>query len=460
MKIPIALLLTFPLLSSATNFPMAGQEDYASVTQPLLEKGMREMGAYAMLHQLTTNVGARLSGSPEAAKAVAWGQKKMEQLGFENVRLIPCMVPHWVRGDKEEFTLTTSSGQKLRLNGTALGMSVGTPANGITAEVIEVKSLEEAGKLGEKAKGKIVFFNGPMDPTLVSTFGAYGGAVGQRSAGASTVAKFGAVGVLVRSMTLDPDDEPHTGAMRYAEGVKKIPAAALGIQSAERLSAAIKKGPAKVRFVLSCKQLPDGPSANVVGEIRGSEFPDEVIVVGGHLDSWDKGTGAHDDGAGVCQSLEALRLFKGLGWKPKRTIRVVLFMNEENGGRGAAAYLDFAKKSGEKHIAALESDAGGFAPRGFNTSVSAEESARVSKWLPALSVFEAEKFSYGGGGGADVGPLREVGTVLFGLQPESQRYFDYHHSHKDTLDKVSRRELELGALAMATLVWLISEEGI
>ncbi len=458
MKLSICLAAFLPLLVSSTS--VQAPNDYPSVTQPLLQKGMREMGAYSMLQELTSKVGARLSGSPEAAKAVAWGKAKMEQLGFQNVRLVPCMVPHWVRGNKESLSMTGPDGKRISLSGTALGMSVGTPAKGITAEVVEVKSVEEAAKLGAKAKGKIVLFNGPMDATSINTFGAYGGAVGQRVSGAATVAKLGAVGALVRSMTLDPDDEPHTGATRYADGGRKIPAAALGVKSAERLSAALKKGKVRVHMVLSCKQLPDAPSANVVGELKGSVYPNEVIVVGGHLDSWDKGTGAHDDGAGICQSLEVLRLIKGLGWKPKRTIRVVLFMNEENGGRGAAAYLEYAKKTGEKHVAGIESDSGGFAPRGLNCSLPAEQSAKVIKWQSALSVFEANQLSFGGGGGADVGPLREIGAVLFGLQPESQRYFDYHHSNKDTIDKVNRRELELGALAMATLIWLISEEGL
>lgn len=427
-----------------------------TVSRALGDKGLRELGAFNMLHELTSQVGGRLSGSPEAAKAVEWGKATMQRLGFQNVRLVPCMVPHWVRGTTESLVMVDSEGHETPLTCCALGGSVA--ADGVSAEVVEVHSIAEAAALGERAKGKFVFYNGPMDPTLLSTFAAYGGAGPQRFGGAAQAAKVGAVGALVRSMTLDPDDVPHTGVMNYEDGVGKVPGAALSIVAANKLSAALAHGPVRVRLTLSCQTLPDEPSASLVGEIVGSQFPNEVIVMGGHLDSWDKGKGAHDDGAGVTQSLEALRLIRDLGLRPKRTIRVVLFMNEENGGRGAEAYAADAKASKQKHIAGIESDSGGFAPRGFSCSL--KGSRRLSGWLPALSAFEAERFTFGGGGGADVGPLAKQGAVLFGLAPESQRYFDYHHSDKDTLDKVNPRELELGALSMAMLAWLISEEGI
>lgn len=417
-------------------------------------RGLTELGAYRLLDELTSKIGGRLSGSPEAARAVAWGKATMERLGFQNVRLVNCMVPHWVRGKTERGGIV--GGPKLSL--CALGGSVATPAGGLEAEVVEVRSLQEAEALGDRAKGKIVFFNRPFDPTLLQTFAAYGGAVDQRAGGASAAARSGAVGVLIRSMTLATDDAPHTGALRYADAVPQIPAAALGIQSAERLSAELKANPRlRVRFELSCKTLPDEPSANVIGEITGSELPNEIIVMGGHLDSWDTGKGAHDDGAGVCQSLEALRLLKAAGLRPKRTIRVVLFMNEENGGRGAAAYLEFAKAERAKHVAAIESDSGGFMPRAF--TVSEDRIQAANRWLPMLNPFGIERFSPGGGG-ADVGPLKAIGAALFGLQPDNQRYFDYHHARTDTIDKVNPRELECGAIAMALLAWSISEDGI
>jgi hypothetical protein len=305
-----------------------------------------------------------------------------------------------------------------------------------------------------------VFFNGAFDPTLINTLAQYGGAVGQRTAGASVAAAQGALAVLVRSMTTAPDDVPHTGVVAYKEGVSKIPAAALSFVAADRLQAALKNGPATVKLTLGCRTAADEPSASVIGEITGSELPNEVIVMGGHLDSWDKGRGAHDDGAGVVHSLEALRLIRELGWKPKRTIRVVLFMNEEQTGTGGEAYAAFVKQAGEKPVAAIESDLGGFAPRGFSTSVSTEKGEMIRSWMPALSMFEAEKMRFGGGGGSDIGPLAPIGAALFGFDPENQRYFDYHHSDKDTIDKVNPRELELGAMSLALLAWLLSEHGV
>ncbi len=417
----------------------------------LRKKGLTELGAYSMLNELTTRIGARVSGSREAARAVRWVGDQLRGIGATGVREVPCMVPHWTRGDTESAMLNGT--QKLAI--CALGGSIGTPKSGIEAEVIEVRSLKEAEELGARGKGKIVFFNRGFDPTLPATFAAYGGAVDQRGGGATAAAQSGAVAVLVRSMTLATDDAPHTGAMRYGPG-RKIPAAALGIQSAERLSAALKDGTVRVRLTLSCQTLPDEPSADVLGEIRGTELPDEVIVVGGHLDSWDLGRGAHDDGAGVTQAMEALRFIKGLGLHPKRTIRVVAWMNEENGGRGAAAYAAYAKTASEKHFAAIESDSGGFMPRAFGASE--EKLAALRAWEPFLRDFGIERF-VAGGSDADNGPLKAYGAILFALQPENQRYFDYHHSLNDTIDKVNPRELEFGAISMAALCWLLSERG-
>jgi carboxypeptidase Q len=455
--------LRLPLLVSCCALATLslGQSGFDARLIALKTKGLHELGAYSLLGELSGGIGARLSGSPKAAEAVQWGQRTMERLGFQNVHLVPCMVPHWVRGDRQELTMADSSGGNTPLTICTLGGSIATPAAGIQAQVIEVHSLDEAGKLGDQAKGKILFFNRGFDPTLTNTFEAYGGAVDQRFGGAVVAGRIGAVGVLVRSMTLDPDDVPHTGAMGYRDGVAKVPAVALSIVAANKLSEALKRNPnLTVNLNVNPQTLPDEPSASVVGEITGTEKPNEVIVMGGHLDSWDLGRGAHDDGAGVTQSLEALRLLKELGWKPKRTIRVVLFMNEENGGRGAKAYAAYAKTAKEKHIAALESDSGGFAPLGFGTSLKRNQIGKVNRWLPALAPFEINHFTPEGEGGADVDPLGPLGAVVFGLEPESQRYFDYHHSDKDTIDKVNPRELELGAMSMAMLVWLISENGV
>lgn len=422
----------------------------SELTDTLRTRGMTDLGAFSLLHELTTKVGGRVSGSENAAKAVVWGKATMERLGFDNVQLVPCMVPHWVRGNVESCVADGPSGS-MPLKICALGTSPGTPDSGVTAEVVEVHSLAEVTRLGDKLKGKIVFYNRPFNPALIN--GQYGDAGDQRFQGPATAAKVGAVASLSRSLTQFVDDDPHTGTTRDP----KIPAAALSTLAADKLSAELKKGPVRITLKLSCQNLPDVPSASVAGEIKGSEKPNEVIVMGGHLDSWDLAQGAHDDGAGVCQALEALRVIKTTGLKPKRTIRVVLFMDEEIGGRGAEAYLAFAKKGGQRHVAGIESDAGGFTPRSFSTDVVDRD--KLGAWIGDLRPFGIERFEVGGGG-ADVGPLASIGAAQFGLSPDTQRYFDYHHSAKDTLDKVHPREIELGALAMAALAWHISEEGL
>ena len=431
-------------------------KDQTSVRDAILKQGLTDLGAYTMLSELCTTVGGRLSGSANAAKAVEWTKEKMQRNGLLGVREIPCMVPHWVRGDTSSATLITPSGSTT-LSACALGMSPGTPAEGILTDVVEVHSLEEVAKLGSAVKGKIVFYNRPFEQTLPTTFAMYGKAGDQRFAGPATAAKFGAVGALVRSMTSLDDDAPHTGTTVFPEGQPKIPAAALGLHSADLLSQAIKAGSAQVKMQFNCQTLPDEPSASVIGEIRGSERPDEVIVIGGHLDSWDLAQGAHDDGAGVAQALEALRIIKALGLKPKRTIRAIAWMNEENGGRGAKSYAEWVNKSGQKPYASLESDSGGFMPRALGAT--APDMKKVGSWQPLLEIFGVDRVKPGGGE-ADNSPLAEQKSALFGVEPDNARYFDYHHSRTDTIDKVNPRELEFGAMAEATLAWLISEEGL
>ncbi len=416
--------------------------------------------SYDWLRQLTKGVGARLSGSVGAQKAVDWGKKTMEQAGFDRVFLQEVMVPHWVRGAREQAYIHIGN-QKITVPLAALGGSVATAPAGLEAGVIEVKSFPELRALGaDRVRGKIVFFNRPMDPTKINTFEAYSGAVDQRGSGATEAAKLGAVGAIVRSMTNLHDDNPHTGGMRYGTGVPLIPTAAISTNAADLLSQSLAEKPDLTFFFRqNCETLPDAKSYNVVGEIRGSEKPDEIIVVGGHLDSWDLAEGAHDDGAGCVQAMEVLRIMKTLGIKPKRTIRAVLFMNEENGLRGGIKYADLARQNNEKHIAAIESDNGGFTPRGFGIVGNASQQASVNPWKPLL-------FPYGltdigpGSGGADIGPLAQSGTVLFGFKPDSQRYFDYHHTPIDTFETVSQRELELGAASMAALVYLLDTHGI
>ena len=411
---------------------------------------------YQWLDVLSNDIGGRLSGSPEAQQAVEWGENLMKELGFDKVWLQPVMVPHWVRGEKEEASFTVNN-SKFNVPICALGGSIATPENGVTGEVIEVQSLEEAESLGEKLRGKIVFFNRPFDDTLLKTFRAYGGCVGQRVNGAKVSGKFGVLGVIVRSMTNSIDDYPHTGTMSYKDlpEEEKVPTAAISTRAANLLSEQLKENPhLKFYFKQSCKTLPDAPSFNVIGEIIGSEFPEKYITIGGHLDSWDLGDGAHDDGAGIVQSIEVARLLRLNGIKPKHTIRIVLFMNEENGLRGGKKYAEEAEKNNENHIAALESDAGGFTPRGFSFDENGKNYELFMSWKSLLAPYGLHDINKGGSG-ADIGPLKNDTISLFGYRPDSQRYFDYHHAETDTFDKVNKRELELGAASMTALVYLL-----
>ena len=422
----------------------------------LFNAALTQGKSYEWLRDLTKNIGGRLSGSLEAQKAVEWGEKIMKEVGLDSVWLQPVMVPHWVRGEKEEAHYTTN-GQKKNVPICALGFSVATPKNGVTAEVIEVKSLEEAEALGDKMMGKIVFFNRPFDDTLINTFKAYGGCVDQRVRGASICGQFGAEGVIVRSMTNAIDDYPHTGTMSYGDlpTSKYIPAAAISSKAAETLSKDLKKHPKlKFHFKQYCQNLPDAPSFNVVGELKGSENPENIFVVGGHLDSWDLGEGAHDDGSGIVQSLEVAYLFKKNNIRPKNTLRVVFFMNEENGTRGAKKYAELAKLNKENHIGGLESDAGGHTPRGFSIDANSANTELLQSWKKLLSPYGLHDFDKGGSG-ADISPLRGENVTLVGYRPDPQRYFDYHHTSRDTFDKVNKRELELGSASMASIIYLM-----
>lgn len=421
---------------------------------------------YENLRYLCKNIGQRLSGSPNAQKAVDWGKKLMESYGFDKVYLQPCMVPHWVRGAKEEGAIIKGD-KRISVHIAALGMSVATPKNGITAPVIELHSLKELATLGKDAiKGKIVFFNRPFDERFIETLRAYGTAGDQRFAGPAAAAKYGAVGVIVRSLTGRQDDYPHTGMTAYIKDSLNIPSAAISTNDANKLSAMLKmKSLPQVKFYFkqSCMHLPDAPSFNVVGELKGTENPNKYITVGGHLDSWDLAEGAHDDGTGVMGSLEAVRLLKVMDYKPKNSIRAVFFMNEENGDRGGEKYADLAAENKEEHIAAIESDLGGFTPRGFSfEGVSHSLIEKINKnWGPLLTPYGSGML-VPGGGGSDIGPLagKVKGVVLIGYLPDSQRYFDVHHTPDDVFENVSKRELELGAASMASLIYLIDQHGI
>jgi carboxypeptidase Q len=421
---------------------------------------------YENLRYLCKSIGQRLSGSAGAEKSVQWSKKLMDSYGFDKVYLQECMVPHWVRGAKEQGFIIDGK-TRIPVAIAALGMSVGTPAAGITANVVEVKSLKELDALGESViKGKIVFFNGPFDQRFIETGQGYGAAGIQRFAGPAAAAKYGAVGAIVRSITPALDDYPHTGGTVYAEGGVKIPAAAISTLAANKLSSMLKlrKLPLiKFYFKQNCQTLPDVRSYNVIGEITGSENPNKFISVGGHLDSWDLAEGAHDDGTGVMQSVEVLRIFKAVGYKPKNSVRAVFFMNEENGHKGGLKYAEVAAKNNEEHIAAIETDEGGYTPRGFSfQGIPASQLKAINdKYKALFEPYEADQL-VAGGGGTDIGPLKETrpNIVLIGFRPDSQRYFDIHHTPNDVFENVNKRELELGAAAISSLVYLIDQHGL
>jgi hypothetical protein len=448
------------LLATATLFSQTPDEVQI---KKIYDAALLNGQSYQWLDHLSNQIGGRLSGSLNAQRAVEYTKAELEKLGLDRVWLQPVMVPKWVRGAKEYAYIEGADGSTTTVPICALGGSVATKPGGLKANVIEVQGIEDLEKLGrEKIEGKIVFYNRPMQANLINTFQAYGGCVDQRHAGAKEAAKFGAVGVIVRSVNLRLDDFPHTGAMSYGDTPvnQRIPSAAISTNGAELLSSMLTLAPNKVKFYFSqhCKQLPDVQSYNVIGEIRGSEYPNEIMVVGGHLDSWDLGDGSHDDGAGCVQSMEVLRLFKETGYKPKRTIRVVLFMNEENGLRGGNKYAEVAKNKNEKHVFALESDSGGFTPRGFSFDCSDANFKQVESWKPLFEPYLIHSFTKGGSG-ADIGPLKNSEIVLAGLRPDSQRYFDHHHAENDTFEHVNKRELELGAATMTALMYLFDKYG-
>ncbi len=421
--------------------------------------------SYDNLRYLCQKIGARLSGSPQAAQAVQWGKLTMEKANcFDKIYLQECLVPHWVRGAKEKGQILGNKGKGVPAAVCALGGSVATPGNKpLRAGVVEVKSLAELKALPEAAvKGKFVFFNRPFDDRLIEPGAAYGGAGDQRRSGPAEAGRRGAVGALVRSLTAARDNNPHTGATNYGDTPTKVPAAALSTQAADQLSQLLAADP-RLEFELemSCVQLPDEKSYNVVGEITGSKYPEQVITVGGHLDSWDLAQGAHDDGTGVVQSMEALRLLKAVGLKPERTVRAVLFMNEENGTRGGDKYAELAKQNRETHLAAIESDGGGFTPRGFNVESTPAVFQKVAAWKPLLAPYLASQLTPGHAG-TDIEPLVAAvkPTALFGYDCDSQRYFDLHHSALDTFEQVNRRELELGGASMAALIYLLGKYGL
>ncbi len=460
MKKLLSPVLLFCL--SISVFAQNGQSNFVedSITiKKIADEVMINSAAYENLRFLCKKIGSRLSGSAGAEKAVYATKKMLIDAGADTVYLQPCMVPHWVRITKEEGYFMVD-GKKYPLQLTSLGNSEGTKNKWMGAEIVEVKTMAALHKLGTAVKGKMVFFNIAMNPTYIGTFNAYGESGVGRRAGAAQAAKYGAIGVLVRSLASNADDYPHTGMTRYNDSFPKIPAVAISTNNANAISKMLQDGKKLQGFIKNnCTMLAPVQSYNVVGEIRGSETPKEIITVGGHLDSWDLAEGAQDDGAGIVQSIEIIRVFKKASIKPKRTIRAVMFMNEENGSGGADAYLLNAKLNKEQHIFALESDAGGFTPRGFSLEMKEEARNKVKTWAPLFRNYGVYDFRVGGSG-SDIDNLKEIGAALAGLSPDSQRYFDLHHASTDVFEAVSKRELDLGAVNMAALIWLVSEYGL
>ena len=451
-KTSLILLISFPFfLNSQTD------REKSDFINDIYNEALSNGKSYDWLEYLSNDIGHRLSGSVNAETAVKWGKEELSSIS-DKVWLQPVMVPKWVRGAPEYAHIESTDGKTISVPILALGGSISTPSIGIVANVVEVKSFDELDQLGEeKINGKIVFYNRPMNPTIINTFQAYGQSVNQRTQGAKYAAQYGAVGVIVRSMTTASDNFPHTGSMYYDDLPlnKRIPAAAISTNGADLLSSMLSLNKeVKFYFRQNSKNFPDQLSHNVIAEVRGSKSPDEIIVIGGHLDSWDVGDGSHDDGAGIVQSMEVIRLLNSLEYKPNRTIRVVLFMNEENGLRGGNKYAEIARAKNENHFFALESDAGGFTPRGFSFDTSIEEFESIKSWVGYFKDYALDNF-FIGGSGADIGPLKDGKVILSGLRPDPQRYFDYHHSNSDTFDKINRRELELGAAAMTALVYLM-----
>lgn len=416
---------------------------------------------YDDLRVLCKEVGHRLSGSPQAAKAVDWGLEAMQEAGADRAWLQPVNVPHWIRGKEQLKVEFEGSSDKVEIPILSLGNSQGTDGKLLAAGIVMANNFEELEKMPDEAvKGKVVFFNYRFRQDLLHTFHGYVDAGPYRWRGPSVASAKGASAVIIRSVSTGIDDFPHTGSMHYADDVAKIPAVAIGNSSADMLEQKCKTGNVTAYLTSECRMLKDSVrSYNVIGEIEGSVYPNKVVLVGGHLDSWDAGDGAHDDGAGCVQSIEVIRAFKKLGIKPRYTVRAVLFMNEENGLRGGYAYDDSATARGEEHIFAIESDAGGFSPRGFSLAMEDDKARQIRYYRELFKPYGLYDFEQKGGG-ADISPLHRHGVPAAGLRPDPQRYFDLHHTANDVFEQVNHRELKLGAVAMTQLIYLISNYGL
>lgn len=447
--------LVFILFFSTITF---AQNTDSLFIRRIFDTALSEGKAYEDLRSLCKDIGARLSGSAEAEMAVYWGENKLKSYNFDTVYLQPVMVPHWERGTKESAWIKHSDGKLKKVSITALGGSIATNGK-MEGEIVYFSTTDELRKIPNGAlEGKIVFINQPMDEKQIITFHAYGGCYPMRNNGAIEASKKGAIAVIIRSIGSSIDYHPHTGSMQYEKGIQKIPAAALSTAESEYLKEHLKNEKLSFVFEMDCRSYPPKQSYNVIGEITGKHYPNKIITVGGHLDSWDLGEGAHDDGAGIVHSIEALRILKELNYTPIHTLRVVLFMNEENGNMGGKTYAASSKESGEEHILAIESDRGGFAPRGFTLDGTHPMLQLLQSYSKVLAPYELHKFEKGYGG-VDINPLKDYfpSISLIGFVPDSQRYFDFHHSEADVFESVNKRELELGCASIASLIYLMDK---
>lgn len=447
------LVATIILLLSLNLFSQSKEDSiqFNRISTEILNKGK----AYNELRDLTKNIGHRLSGSEAYEKSVQWAAQKLRNAGADKVWLQEVMIPVWERGN-ESLHIKTNSGKWTKLKMLSLGNSEGTKGKDVSGEIIMVKSFAEYEKLpAEKVKDKIVFFNYPFSQSYIETFKGYSDASAYRSTAAMLTAQKGGKFAIVRSLSSAFDDVPHTGAMRYKDDVAKIPAVAIGNTTADELENLLKSQKITAKLNSNCGMKGEKLSHSVIGELTGKKDK-SVIVVGGHLDSWDVGEGAHDDGAGIVQSIEVLRTFKNLGIKNNHTIRVVCFANEENGVKGGIHYGKTAKETGEKHLFALESDAGGFSPRGVALDMDDNKRNEIKSWSPLFLPYGAYDFE-GRYSGTDIYPLKDMGVPTAELVPDSQRYFDIHHTEEDTFEKVNRRELLLGATVMTQMIYMIDK---
>ncbi|MGB0428375.1 MAG: M20/M25/M40 family metallo-hydrolase [Flavobacteriales bacterium] len=454
MKHTLSLLLCCLFLNS-----WAQTSEEKTQIQAFFDQALTKSMAYEDLRVLCKDIGARLSGSKALEQAVVWGDTTFQDLNPDTVYKQEVLVPHWERGREQAHYYDKNGRTKLKVK--TLGGSVGTGLSTLQGSVIQFNSLTDLENADPKTvEGKFVFLNQPFDETYINTFDAYGACSVNRFMGAIKAAEKGAIAIYVRSLSNHDNKHAHTGSMAYKTGLDSIPAVALSAKAANILALDLANDPTLTAYLkLQTTHYQDARSHNVIAELKGSQFPDQYITIGAHLDSWDVGEGAHDDGAGVVQTIEVLRLFKTMTIQPKHSIRFVLFTNEENGAKGAFRYAQLAELQSENHILAIESDRGGFSPRGFQIdSKNTTLIEQIRSWKPFLEQFGLHDFSEGYAG-VDINPLKSVNQniTLIGLKPDSQRYFSHHHADSDVFESVNRRELELGAASMAALLYLLDK---